>query len=185
MDQLCPSLYGVVPALCDRMDCAHQARVVPCSALRRAVCMCRYCLQRLRTPSIGPRGRHAGVRACTAFSKAPITHCPCGLYNRYAGCVRRAAPRLRSDLRRPAPPLASRGSRLHKSMTTSPICCEQQTRTLPSASFFSKSDRRPLTAVPWMRVYIPCHNVMRRRKYKIGALAAAEGAAAIRAFLTP
>ena len=73
MDQLYPSLYGVVPALCYRMDCAHQARIVPCSALRRAVCMRRYCLQRLRTPSIGPRGRHAGVREYAAFGNAPIT----------------------------------------------------------------------------------------------------------------
>ena len=54
MDQLRPSLHGLAPALCHRMDCAHQARVVPCSALRRSVCMRRHCLQRLRTPSIGP-----------------------------------------------------------------------------------------------------------------------------------
>ena len=37
MDQLCPSLYGVTLAFCDRMDCAHPARVVPGSVLRRTV----------------------------------------------------------------------------------------------------------------------------------------------------
>ena len=34
------------------------------------------------------------------------------LHDRYAGCVRRAAPRLRSDMRRPDPPLAARGARV-------------------------------------------------------------------------
>ena len=58
-------------------------------------------------------------RAHTAYGEAPITRRPCELYHRDAGCVRRAALGLRSDLRRPDPPLAARGSRLHKSMTTS------------------------------------------------------------------
>jgi hypothetical protein len=53
---------------------------------------------------------------------------------------------------------------------------------IPNSLAFSSEAPAP---VPWMRVYIPCHNVMRRRKFKTGALAAAEGAAAIRAFLTP
>ena len=149
MDQLRPSLHGVALALCDRMDCAHPARVVPCSVLRRAVRVHRHCLQRLRARSIGPRGRHAGVRAYAANGEAPITRCPCEFHDRDAGCVRRAAPRLRSDMRRPDPPLAARclwqspmtvleseiesAVRLYKSMTTSRIGCEQQTRRLPSA----------------------------------------------------
>ena len=37
MDQLCPSLPGVAPALCDRMDRAHTAGAVSCSVLRGAV----------------------------------------------------------------------------------------------------------------------------------------------------
>jgi hypothetical protein len=75
MDQLRSSLHGVAPALCDRMDCAHPARVVLCSVLRRAVRVHRHCLQ------------HDG----------------------YAGCFRRAAPRLRSDMLRPGPSLAAGG----------------------------------------------------------------------------
>ena len=109
MDQLRPSLHGLAPALCDRMGCAHPARIIPRSALRRAVCMHRHCLQRLRAPSIGPCGRRRGVRTYAAHGEAPITRCPCGLHDRYAGCARRAAPRLRSDMRRPDPPLAARG----------------------------------------------------------------------------
>jgi hypothetical protein len=96
-------------ALCDRMDCAHQARVIPCSALRGAVCMRRYCLQRLRTPRIGPCGRDSGFRAYAAYREAPISRRPCELHDRDAGRDRRAAPRLRSDMRRPDPPLAARG----------------------------------------------------------------------------
>jgi hypothetical protein len=33
-----PSLHGVAAAFCDRMGCAHPARVVPCSVLRQAIC---------------------------------------------------------------------------------------------------------------------------------------------------
>ena len=110
IDQLRPSLHGVAPALCDRMDCAHPARLVPCSVLRRAVRVNRHCLQRLRARGIGPRGRHAGVRADATYGEAPITRCPCELHDRYAGCDRRAAPRLRSDMQRSDPPLAARHS---------------------------------------------------------------------------
>jgi hypothetical protein len=95
------------------------------------------------------------------------TRCPCEFHDRYAGCDYRAAPRLRSEMRRPDPPLAARGPwqsavtvlqgphastvndrghlgtripvKLHKSMTTSRIGCEQQTRRLPSAGFSSGS----------------------------------------------
>ena len=45
MDQLRPSLHGVAPAIRDRMDCAHPARVLPCSVLRRTVRVHRHCLQ--------------------------------------------------------------------------------------------------------------------------------------------
>jgi hypothetical protein len=46
MGQLRPSCHGVAPALCDRMDCAQPARVVPCSVLRRAIRVHRHCVQR-------------------------------------------------------------------------------------------------------------------------------------------
>ncbi len=88
--------------------CAHPTRVVPCSVLRRALRVRRHCLQRLRVPSIGPRGRQATVRAYPAYGEAPVPRCACELYDRYAGCVRRAARRLRSDLRCPNPPPAAR-----------------------------------------------------------------------------
>src|SRR5258705_13223006 len=110
MGELRPSLHGLAPALCYGMECAYQACVVLCSVLRRAVRVHRHCLQRLRTPSIGPRGRHGGVGACAAYGEAPLTPCPCELHDRYAGCVRRAAPRLRSDMWRTDPPLAARGT---------------------------------------------------------------------------
>jgi hypothetical protein len=96
MDQLCPSFHGVAPALCDRMDCAHPACLIPCSVLRRAVRVHRRCLQRLRAPSISPCGRNAGVRAYAAYGEAPIARCPCELHDRYVGCDRRAARRFRS-----------------------------------------------------------------------------------------
>src|SRR5215468_1924786 len=48
--------------------------------------------------------------------------------------------------RRPDSPLAARGSRLHKSMTTSPIGCEQQTRRLPLAGLSRGSG--PYTTAP-------------------------------------
>jgi hypothetical protein len=83
------------------------------------VCMRRRCLQCLRTPGIGPCGQHAGVRRYAACGEAPIALRPYGLHDRHAGCARRTAPRLRSDLRRPDPALAARGTRLHKSMTAS------------------------------------------------------------------
>jgi len=172
MDQLRPSFHGVAPALCDRMDCAHPACLIPCSVLRRAVRVHRRCLQRLRAPSIGPCGRHAGVRAYAAYGEAPIARCPCELHDRYAGRDRRAARRLRSHMCRPDPPLAARSplpvgrdlataratvkdrvhlktripAKLHKSMTTSRIGCEQQTRRLPSAGFSSGSGRRKTPA---------------------------------------
>jgi hypothetical protein len=57
----------------------------------------------------GLRGRYAGVRAYAAYGEAPITRCPCELHDRDAGCARRTAPRLRSHMRRPDPPLAARG----------------------------------------------------------------------------
>ena len=91
MDQLRPSFHGVAPALCDRMDCAHPACLIPCSVLRRTVRVHRRCLQRLRAPSIGPCGRHAGVRAYAAYGEAPIARCPCELHDRYAGRDRRAS----------------------------------------------------------------------------------------------
>ena len=37
LDQLRPSLHDIALALCDRVGCAHQTRVVTCSVLRRAV----------------------------------------------------------------------------------------------------------------------------------------------------
>lgn len=41
--------------------------------------------------------------------EAPITRCSGELYDRHAGCVGRAPRRLRSDMRRPHPPLAAGG----------------------------------------------------------------------------
>jgi uncharacterized membrane protein len=66
------------------------------------------CLQRVRARSIGPGGRHASVRAHATYREAPIARCPCHLHDRYAGCIHRASPGLRSDMRRPDSPLAAR-----------------------------------------------------------------------------
>jgi hypothetical protein len=41
LDQLRSSVYGFVPAICDRVGCAHPVRIVSSGALRRAVCLCR------------------------------------------------------------------------------------------------------------------------------------------------
>ena len=60
-----------------------------------------------------------GVRTYAPYGKAPIALSPCRVHDRYASCARRAARRLRSDLCRPDPTCTARGSRLHKSMTTS------------------------------------------------------------------
>jgi hypothetical protein len=92
------------------MDCAHPARLVPCSVLRRAVRVHRHCLQRLRARRTIPSGHHAGVKAYAAYGEAPVTDCPRELHDRYVGCDRRAAPRLWFDMRRPDPPLAAGGS---------------------------------------------------------------------------
>ena len=150
MDQLRPSLHGVAPTLCGRMDCACQARVAPGGVLGGALRMHRHRLQPLRAGSIDPRGRHAGAGAHAAHGEAPIPRRTCDLYDGHAGCARRTPPRLRSDMRRPDPPLAAGApaaggdaprvrAGLHKSMTTSRIGCEQQTRRLPSAGFSSGS----------------------------------------------
>jgi len=96
--------------------------------------------------------------ARTRFASPPVA-CYAGLFvcdfhDRHTGCIRRTTPRLRSDLRRADPPLAAGRPRqlavtaygvtrisvtIHKSMTTSPIGREQQTRTLPSAGLSSGS----------------------------------------------
>ena len=57
------------------------------------------------------RGRHASVRAYPSHGETPITRCPCDFHDRDADCIRRAARRLRSDMRRPDPPLAARRPR--------------------------------------------------------------------------
>jgi hypothetical protein len=113
LDQLRPSLYGVVPALCDGMGCAHPVGIVPGSVLRGTIRVHRHRLQRVRARSIGPRGRVASVRADATYRQAPITCCPCDLHDRYAGCIYRAAPQLRPDMRRPDSPLAARCLRQH------------------------------------------------------------------------
>ena len=45
------------------------------------------------------------------MSEASITRCPCDFHDSHVDCVRRAASRLRSDMRRPDPPLTARGPR--------------------------------------------------------------------------
>ena len=90
------------------------------------------------------RERHAIVRACTAHGQTPIACCPRELHYRHAGCLCRTAPRFRSNLRSLDPPPAARclwhsAVTPHKSMTTSRIGCEQQTRALPSAGCSSGS----------------------------------------------
>jgi hypothetical protein len=79
------------------------------------------CLQRLRARSVDPRGRRGCFRAHAAHGEAPIPHCPGELHDRYAGCVCRATPRLRSDLGRLDPPLAARGSPWQPAVTISQI----------------------------------------------------------------
>jgi uncharacterized membrane protein len=41
-----------------------------------------------------------GMRAHATYRQTPITRCPCDFHDRYAGCIHRAAHRLRSDMRR-------------------------------------------------------------------------------------
>jgi hypothetical protein len=52
--------------------------------------------------------RHTDAGGNTAHGEAPIAWCPCELCDLYARCVRRAAPRIRPDMRRFNPPLAAR-----------------------------------------------------------------------------
>ena len=75
LDQLRPSLHGVVPTHCGRLDCAHPARFVPCSVLCGAVRVHRHCLQRLRARIVDPPGRRRCFRAHAAHGEAPIPHC--------------------------------------------------------------------------------------------------------------
>lgn len=53
----------------------------------------------------------ASAQAHTAHGAPPITRCPGGFHERYAGCVRRATPRFRPDMRRSYPALVARGAR--------------------------------------------------------------------------
>jgi hypothetical protein len=110
MGQLCPSFYGVALALRNGMGCAHHTRVAACRVLRSAVRVRRHCLQRIRAPRIGPSRHHPRVRAYAADGEAPITGRPCDLHHGYARCVRQAASLLRSDMWRPDPAFAARGS---------------------------------------------------------------------------
>lgn len=48
------------------------------------------------------------VRACASHGEASITRCPCDFHDSHGDCVHRAASRLRSDMRRPDPPLTAR-----------------------------------------------------------------------------
>jgi hypothetical protein len=77
--------------------------------------------------------------AVPEHGEAPITLRPRWLHGRRSGNARRSARALQSDLRGPDLTRAARGPRFHKSMTTSRIGCEQQTRTLPSAGLSSGS----------------------------------------------
>ena len=108
MDQLRPSLYGVVPAFCDGLGCTHPARIVARSVLRGAIRVHRHCLQRVREKYIGPRGRDRSVRAHATYRQAPIARCPCDVHDRDADCIHRAAPQLRPDMRRADSPLPAR-----------------------------------------------------------------------------
>jgi hypothetical protein len=67
--------------------------------LRRSVYMYRRGVQRFRTSGIDPGGCQHGVRAYAAYSEMPIADRPCGVHVSHAGCDRRPARRLRSDMR--------------------------------------------------------------------------------------
>ena len=66
-------------------------------------------VQCLRARCARPRGRRSCLRACALQSEVSITRCPCDVHHSYVDCVRRAASWLRSDMRRPDPPLKARG----------------------------------------------------------------------------
>jgi uncharacterized membrane protein len=57
------------------------------------------------------RADAAHVPAYAAHRQAPITRRACDLHDRYARCVRHAAPWLRVDMRRTHPPLTAGGPR--------------------------------------------------------------------------
>ena len=109
------------------------------SLLRRCFRVRRHCLQHLRAASASPCRFHVRYRKHAAHCEAPIAYRPCKLYDGYAGRVRRASRWFRSDLRCLGPSFTTRGFRFHKSMTTSRIGCEQQTRTFPMAGLSSGS----------------------------------------------
>jgi hypothetical protein len=92
------------------INCAHPACIIPCRVLCRSFCGCGHCLQHLRAGSVGPSGGLATARPGAPYGEAPITGCSCDLHDRYARCVRRAAFGLRSDMRRPYPSPAARGT---------------------------------------------------------------------------
>jgi uncharacterized membrane protein len=58
-----------------------------------------------------PRGRDSSVRAYASHGEASINRCPGDFHDSHVDCVRCAASRLRSDMRRPDPPLTARGPR--------------------------------------------------------------------------
>ena|SRR5919107_1249306 len=79
-------------------------------AFYAGVFVCGHCLQCLRAGGVSPSRRRAGVGPSAAHGVAPVAVCSCDLHDRHARCVRRAAPRLRSDMRRPHPPPATGGA---------------------------------------------------------------------------
>jgi len=83
-------------------------------ALRSAVCVHRYCLQRFRAPGIGPGQYPASIRRYAACGEAPLALCPRGLHDRYVGCARRATARFRPNMCRADPARAAGGTRLQK-----------------------------------------------------------------------
>ncbi len=106
MDQLRPSFHGVAPALCDRMDCAHPACLIPCSVLRRVfVCIDvaynvfeHQVLAHADATQVSARMRRMARRRLLVVLASFTT----------AMLVAIAARRLRSHMRRPDPPLAAR-----------------------------------------------------------------------------
>ena len=111
MDQLHPSLYGVAPAICDRVDRAHRTRVVSHGVLRRTIRVHRHRLQRLRARDISQRRSSSSAQAHPAHREAPIARCPCDFHHRNAGGIGRAEAGIRSDMRRPDPSPVARGPR--------------------------------------------------------------------------
>jgi hypothetical protein len=70
-----------------------------------------HCLQRVRARCAGPSRRNSNVRVQASHGETSITRCPCDFHDSYVDCGRSAATGIRSDMRRPYPPLTTRGPR--------------------------------------------------------------------------